>query len=89
MDVDIARALGEILALQTGELNKDPYDQNALNRIRLISETYGNFVGAEFSGFKVAFEAGYQEAQRDVRRDQGVYLEDDDPGLQDFDGPKP
>lgn len=75
MDVDIARALGEILALQAGELNVDPYDQAALDRVKLISEVYGNFVEADFKGFKEEFEAGYQHTQRDVRFDQGLPLE--------------
>ncbi|QBF32340.1 hypothetical protein [Thalassococcus sp. S3] len=75
MDVDIARLLGEILALQAGELNIDPYDQSALDRVKLISEVYGNFVGADFKGFREEFEAGYQHTQRDVRFDQGLPLE--------------
>lgn len=76
MNVDIAIALGEILAIQTEELNKDPYDVEVLQRIRLISEVYGNFVGEGFSGFKEDFESGYQRVQKDVRLDQGAFSPD-------------
>ena len=41
MDVDVARVLGEILALQAGELNVDPYDNAAVERVKLIAEIYG------------------------------------------------
>lgn len=89
MDVDFARALGEILAFQTNELNKDPHDKDALDRIAVISEAYRNFVSAGLSGFKESFESGLGQAQRDVRFDQGK--PDSLPNLSDsdFDGPQP
>ena len=68
MDYNIGRQLGILLAHFQDDLRENPDNVEALQKIRLISESYKNFATGEKPGFVADFEAGHSKGVAVVKQ---------------------